>query len=280
MPSEPITIVIADDHAVVRAGSAPTARGRGGPRGRRGGERPRPDHHAAAGVHAGGPGARPAHGTRAQPEHAFELRSASPATRVVILTMDDDPAFVHRPGAPALPATCSRRPRGPSSCARSGRWAKAGATWIRRSADGRWPVPADAVLTERELEVLRLRRARAYQQRDRQTVCTSARVRSRPIAPTCRASSASAGGPSSSATRSSTESSTDERQRHARDQLAVEAAERRVTEHEPRRSTARRRRPRLAASRSSSAAVVAFRGARSQRAWPSTTLMRCSPTST
>ena len=86
----------------------------------------------------------------------FELRSASPATAVVILTMEDDPAFVAPAWNAGAPATCSRRPRAPSWCARSGPSAKGGryldpaiGGWALTSAD-------DVALTDRELEVLRL----------------------------------------------------------------------------------------------------------------------------
>jgi two-component system, NarL family, response regulator NreC len=86
----------------------------------------------------------------------FELRSASPGTAVVILTMDDDPAFV----APAWnagaagyvlkEASRSELVRAIRTVARGGRYLDpAIGGWALTSADG----PA---LTDRELEVLRL----------------------------------------------------------------------------------------------------------------------------
>ena len=86
----------------------------------------------------------------------FELRSASPSTAVVILTMEDDPAFV----APAWNAgaagyvlkEASRTDlvRAIRTVAKGGRYLDpAIGGWALTSAD-------DAALTDRELEVLRL----------------------------------------------------------------------------------------------------------------------------
>ena len=94
MPTEPITIVIADDHAVVRQGLRLLLEA----------------EQDLAVVGESSDLAQTAEllrectpavvlldlhmGRELSLSALFELRSASPATRVVILTMDDDPAFV------------------------------------------------------------------------------------------------------------------------------------------------------------------------------------------
>jgi two-component system response regulator NreC len=84
-----------------------------------------------------------------------ELRQASPATAVVILTMEDDPAFV----APAWAAGAAGyvlKEASRTDLLRAIRTVAAGGRYLDPAIGG-WAVNSgeDSVLTERELEVLR-----------------------------------------------------------------------------------------------------------------------------
>jgi two-component system response regulator NreC len=84
-----------------------------------------------------------------------ELRQASPATAVVILTMEDDPAFV----APAWAAGAAGyvlKEASRTDLVRAIRTVAAGGRYLDPAVGG-WTVNSgdDSVLTERELEVLR-----------------------------------------------------------------------------------------------------------------------------
>jgi two-component system response regulator NreC len=86
----------------------------------------------------------------------YELRAASPETAVVILTMEDDPAFV----APAWNAGAAGYVLKESSrtdLVRAIRTVGRGGRYVDPAIGG-WALSSaeDAVLTERELEVLRL----------------------------------------------------------------------------------------------------------------------------
>jgi two-component system response regulator NreC len=86
----------------------------------------------------------------------YELRAASPETAIVILTMEDDPAFV----APAWNAGASGYVLKESSrtdLVRAIRTVGKGGRYVDPAIGG-WALSSaeDAVLTERELEVLRL----------------------------------------------------------------------------------------------------------------------------
>ena len=156
MPTEPITIVIADDHAVVRQGLRLLLEAE--------------EDLAVLGeasdiaqtcallrectpavvlldLHMG-------------PELSlsalFELRAASQSTRVVILTMDDDPAFV----APAWNAGAAGYVLKEASrfdLVRAIRTVAKGGRYLDPAIGG-WALTRenDAALTDRELEVLRL----------------------------------------------------------------------------------------------------------------------------
>ena len=85
----------------------------------------------------------------------------SPGTAIVVLTMQADPAFARRHCAPAHWAMCSRRPPTTSSSRRCARPAGVTPTSTRAWARGSPPKPPEPVgppddLTEREVEVLRL----------------------------------------------------------------------------------------------------------------------------
>jgi two-component system response regulator NreC len=85
-----------------------------------------------------------------------ELRAASPTTRVVILTMDDDPAFVapawHAGAAGYVLKEASR-----ADLVRAIRTVGAGGRYLDPAIGGlAIPGAGDSPLTERELEVLRL----------------------------------------------------------------------------------------------------------------------------
>ena len=85
-----------------------------------------------------------------------EVKSASPSTGVVILTMDDDPAFV----APAWSAGAAGyvlKEASRADLVRAIRTVGAGGRYLDPSIGGMAMTGAgDALLTERELEVLRL----------------------------------------------------------------------------------------------------------------------------
>jgi two-component system response regulator NreC len=85
-----------------------------------------------------------------------ELRSASPATAVVILTMDDDPAFV-QPAWAAGAAGYVLKEASRTELVRAIRTVGRGGRYLD-AAIGGWALSRaeDEVLTERELEVLRL----------------------------------------------------------------------------------------------------------------------------
>ena len=155
MSTPPITIVIADDHAVVRQGLRLLLEAE--------------DDLAVVGEssdlaqttalwdHAPAVVLLDLHmGRELSLSALFELRSASPSTAVVILTMEDDPAFVAPAWNAGAAGDASKRRPGPTWCGRSGPSPRAAATSIRRSAGGRSPAATTSSLTERELEVLRL----------------------------------------------------------------------------------------------------------------------------
>jgi two-component system response regulator NreC len=84
-----------------------------------------------------------------------EVRAASPATAVVILTMDDDPAFVH-PAWSAGAAGYVLKEASPSDLVRAIRTVGAGGRYLDPAIGGlALASDHDAALTERELEVLR-----------------------------------------------------------------------------------------------------------------------------
>jgi two-component system response regulator NreC len=85
-----------------------------------------------------------------------ELRSASPATAVVILTMDDDPAFV-QPAWAAGAAGYVLKEASRTELVRAVRTVGKGGRYLDPAIGG-WALSGaeDDVLTERELEVLRL----------------------------------------------------------------------------------------------------------------------------
>jgi two-component system, NarL family, response regulator NreC len=84
-----------------------------------------------------------------------ELRQASPATAVVILTMEDDPAFV-APARAAGAAGYVLKEASRTDLLRAIRTVAAGGRYLDPAIGG-WAVNSgeDSVLTERELEVLR-----------------------------------------------------------------------------------------------------------------------------
>ena len=156
MPAEPITIVIADDHAVVRQGLRLLLEAE--------------EDLAVVGessdltqtaellrectpaivlldLHMGRDLSLSA---------LFELRSASPATRVVILTMDDDPAFVG-PAWNAGAAGYVLKEASRTDLVRAIRTVAKGGRYLDPAIGG-WALTSDndAALTDRELEVLRL----------------------------------------------------------------------------------------------------------------------------
>jgi two-component system response regulator NreC len=85
-----------------------------------------------------------------------ELRSASPSTAVVILTMDDDPAFV-QPAWAAGAAGYVLKEASRTELVRAIRTVGRGGRYLDPAIGG-WAIgrSEDDVLTERELEVLRL----------------------------------------------------------------------------------------------------------------------------
>jgi two-component system, NarL family, response regulator NreC len=85
-----------------------------------------------------------------------ELRSVSPATAVVILTMDDDPAFV-QPAWAAGAAGYVLKEASRTELVRAVRTVGKGGRYLDPAIGG-WALSGaeDDVLTERELEVLRL----------------------------------------------------------------------------------------------------------------------------
>jgi two-component system, NarL family, response regulator NreC len=156
MPGSPLTIAIADDHAIVRQGLRLLLEA----------ERDFAVVAEASNVDE----------TRAMMrEHApdvlvldlhmkrelslsmlSELRAASPSTAIVILTMDDDPAFV----APAWAAGASGyvlKEASRADLVRAIRTVGNGGRYLDPAIGG-WALSSggDAVLSERELEVLRL----------------------------------------------------------------------------------------------------------------------------
>ena len=156
MPVEPITIVIADDHAVVRQGLRMLL-------------------EAEEGLAVVGESSDIAQtaallrdcapavvlldlhmGRDLSLSALFELRSASPATRVVILTMDDDPAFVG-PAWNAGAAGYVLKEASRADLVRAIRTVAKGGRYLDPAIGG-WALASDrdAALTDRELEVLRL----------------------------------------------------------------------------------------------------------------------------
>ena len=156
MPSQPITIVIADDHAVVRQGLRLLLEA----------------EEDLAVVGEASDIARTAEllrectpavvlldlhmGRDLSLSALFELRAASPATRVVILTMDDDPAFVG-PAWNAGAAGYVLKEASRTDLVRAIRTVARGGRYLDPSIGG-WALTSDsdATLTDRELEVLRL----------------------------------------------------------------------------------------------------------------------------
>jgi two-component system, NarL family, response regulator NreC len=155
-PASPITIVIADDHAVVRqglrllleseddlavVGEASDVR------------------EASALLRAEAPAVLVLDlhmGPELSLSTLSELRSASPTTAVVILTMDDDPAFVQ----PAWAAGASGyvlKEASRTDLVRAIRTVGRGGRYLDPAIGG-WALSGaeDDVLSERELEVLRL----------------------------------------------------------------------------------------------------------------------------
>lgn len=156
MPAEPITIVIADDHAVVRQGLRLLLEA----------------EEDLAVVGESSDLAQTAEllrectpvvvlldlhmGRELSLSALFELRSASPATRVVILTMDDDPAFVG-PAWNAGAAGYVLKEASRTDLVRAIRTVAKGGRYLDPAIGG-WALTRenDATLTDRELEVLRL----------------------------------------------------------------------------------------------------------------------------
>jgi two-component system response regulator NreC len=84
-----------------------------------------------------------------------ELRSASPSTAVVILTMDDDPAFAQQAWAAGATGYVLKE-ASRTDLVRAIRTVGSGGRYLDPAVGG-WALPGPgAVLTERELEVLRL----------------------------------------------------------------------------------------------------------------------------
>ena len=154
--SSPITIVIADDHAVVRQGLRLLLEAE--------------DDLAVVGESSDVPqtcGLLRDHsptvvlldlhmGRDLSLSALFEFRSASPSTAVVILTMEDDPAFV----APAWNAGAAGyvlKEASRMDLVRAIRTVAKGGRYLDPAIGG-WALSsvADAALTDRELEVLRL----------------------------------------------------------------------------------------------------------------------------
>ncbi|HJS95734.1 MAG TPA: response regulator transcription factor [Solirubrobacteraceae bacterium] len=156
MPIEPITIVIADDHAVVRQGLRLLLEA----------------EEDLAVVGESSDLAQTAEllrectpaillldlhmGRDLSLSALFELRSASPATRVVILTMDDDPAFVG-PAWNAGAAGYVLKEASRTDLVRAIRTVAKGGRYLDPAIGG-WALTSDsdATLSDRELEVLRL----------------------------------------------------------------------------------------------------------------------------
>ena len=91
--ADTIRIVLADDHAVVRSGLRHAARQRGRLRGRRRGQR----RGQRAALRARPPPARARarsqHARRVEPRGDPAIRAESPDTQIVVLTMQQEPAF-------------------------------------------------------------------------------------------------------------------------------------------------------------------------------------------
>ena len=159
---ERITIVLADDHAVVRTGPAHAARGRGRHRGRW----PRPGDVDAAQRYVLGhkptvlvldlnmPGG-------SSLDAIPDVADASPDTSVVVLTMQEDPAFAREALQAGARGYVLKQSAG-TELVQAIRAAATGGTWLNPELGARMAATPDAPsgppgdLTEREVDVLRL----------------------------------------------------------------------------------------------------------------------------
>lgn len=156
MSGEPLTIVIADDHAVVRQGIRLLLEAEADLR-VVGEASDLAETRAVLVRHAPAVLVLDLHMGRELSLGALaELRSASPGTAVVILTMEDDPAFV-QPAWNAGAAGYVLKEASRADLIRAVRTVGRGGRYLDPAIGGLALTSArDAVLTDRELEVLRL----------------------------------------------------------------------------------------------------------------------------